>query len=105
MYEWALSESILDLVVECARGERIARVTRAVVEPKALRFCSPITAVDTVAAGADLVIQRIALRAICGACDAEYAPETLVSACPACGGFPRDILAGRETRVVSFDGV
>lgn len=112
MHELALSESIIDLVVNSAGRERIARVSRVVVEigvaasvdPEALLFCFPITAAETVAAGAELVINQIALRVQCGACHAEYAPDTLVAPCPACGSFVRTILAGREMRVVSFDG-
>jgi hydrogenase nickel incorporation protein HypA/HybF len=112
MHELALSESITDLVVECARRERLARVSRVVIEigvaasvdPQALLFCFPITAADTVAADAELVISRTALKARCNACETGYAPENLIAACPACGSFARTILAGREMRVVSFDG-
>ena len=112
MHELALSESITDLVVDCARRERIARVSRVVVEvgvaasvdPQALLFCFPITAAETVAAGAQLVINRVALRVRCDSCQTEYGPETRVASCPTCGSFARKILAGREMRVVSFDG-
>jgi hydrogenase nickel incorporation protein HypA/HybF len=112
MHELALSESIVDLVVECARRERMARVSRVVVEigtaasvdPQAILFCFPITAAETVASDAELVINRVALRARCNVCLTEYSPETLVGACPTCGNFAREILAGREMRVVSFDG-
>ena len=112
MHELALAESITELVVDCARRERIARVSRVVVEvgvaaavdPEALLFCFPITTAETVAAGAELVINRIALRVRCDSCRTEYAPEKLVATCPACGSFAREVLAGREMRVVSFDG-
>ena len=112
MHELTLSENIIDTVVECARRERIARVSRVVIEigiaasvdPQALLFCFPITAAETVAAGAELVINRTALKARCNACQTEYAPENVIAACPACGSFARTILAGCEMRVVSFDG-
>jgi hydrogenase nickel incorporation protein HypA/HybF len=112
MHELALTESIIDLVVDCAGREHIARVSRVVVEigvaasvePQALLFCFPIAAAETVAAGADLVINRVALRARCEACQGEYAPDTLISPCPTCGSFARKVLAGREMRVVSFSG-
>jgi hydrogenase nickel incorporation protein HypA/HybF len=112
MHELSLSESIADLVVQAARREGIGRVSRVVialgtaaaVEPEALRFCFPITTANTVAAGAELVIDWIALKASCEACQTEFAPETLISPCPVCGSYARKILAGREMRVVSFDG-
>ena len=113
MHELALSESITDLVLDCARREHIDRVSRVVVEigvaapvdTEALLFCFPITVADTVAAGAELIINRVALRAKCASCQAVYAPETLISSCPVCCSFDRTVLAGREMRVVSFDGV
>jgi hydrogenase nickel incorporation protein HypA/HybF len=112
MHELALSESIVDTVVDYARRERIARVSRVVIEigaaasvdPQALLFCFPIAAAETVAANAELIIHRIALQARCDACQTEYAPENLITACPACGSFARTILSGRELRVLSFDG-
>jgi hydrogenase nickel incorporation protein HypA/HybF len=112
MHELALAQSITDLVVDCARRERIARISRVVVEigiaasvePDALLFCFPIVADETAAAGAELVINRIPLRVQCEICQTEYAPDNLGSPCPACGGFARKILAGREMRVVSFEG-
>jgi hydrogenase nickel incorporation protein HypA/HybF len=112
MHELTLAQSIADLVSDCARRERMGRVTRVLVEigvaapvdAESLEFCFPIVANETVAAGALLVIDRIALKAKCEACQSEYAPEDLAASCPACGGFARTILAGREMRVVSFDG-
>jgi len=112
MHELAISESIIGLVVDCARRERITRVSRVVVEigvaasvdPEALLFCFPIAAAETAAANAELVINRIALRVRCESCRAEYAPEVPLAPCPACGSFAREILAGREMRVASFDG-
>jgi len=111
MHELVLSESIVDLVAECARQEGVARVTRvtveigvaAAVDPTALQFCFSITAAETVAAEAELVIKPIPLIVRCEACGTEHAPATLVTSCPSCGGFARQILAGREMRVVSFD--
>ena len=112
MHELSISESITDLVVEYAGREHVARVSRVVidvgvaasVDPQALLFCFPITAAGTVAAGAELVINRIALKVRCEACQTEYAAPTQIAACPACGSFARTILEGREMRVVAFEG-
>jgi Zn finger protein HypA/HybF involved in hydrogenase expression len=54
-----LSQSIVDLVVGCARTEGMCTVTRVVVEigvtegvdPEALRFCFHVVADDTAARG------------------------------------------------------
>ena len=57
MHELALSQSIVDLVVECARKQGVHAITRVVVEvgvaagvePHALRFCFDVVAADTLA--------------------------------------------------------
>ena len=112
MHELALSQAIVDLVVECARREGVHAVTRvtleigmaAGVEPDALRFCFDIVAADTVARGAELAIETIALQARCRDCACEFEPVRLVSPCPRCASYAPLLLRGREFRVKSFDG-
>lgn len=112
MHELSLSESIIALVTECAGHEGVGRVSRvtvdigeaSAVDPQALQFCFPLLSKGTVAAGAELVINRIPLKVRCADCRAEYRPESPIAPCPACGSHARAVLEGREMRVVSFDG-
>jgi hydrogenase nickel incorporation protein HypA/HybF len=112
MHELALVENIIELVADGARREGMVRVTRVLVEigagaavdPEALLFCFPIAAAETTLADAELVIDQVALRARCEDCGIDYAPETLFGPCPVCGGFGGKVIAGREMRVVSFQG-
>ena len=112
MHELALSRSIIDLVSECAAREGLRTVSRVVievgvaagVEREALRFCFDALAEETLAQGAELAIVPIALRARCRSCKCDFAPLSLISACPECGGFDRDVFAGRELRVESIEG-
>ena len=111
MHELALSQSIVDLVVECARKEGVHAITRVVVEvgvaagvePHALRFCFDVVAADTMARGAELAIETITLQARCRNCACEFEPARLVSSCPGCGSYAPHLLRGRELRVKSFD--
>ncbi len=112
MHELSLCESIVAIVADSARREGLHRVTRVTVDigvasaidPDALLFCFPIVTEGTAAAGAELVVNRIALKARCTACGTDFSPETLISPCPSCGGHDRTLLAGREMRVASFEG-
>jgi hydrogenase nickel incorporation protein HypA/HybF len=112
MHELTLSQSIVDLVVECARKEGVHAVTRVVVEvgiaagvePDALRFCFDAVAAETLLQGAELTIETISLQARCRSCACEFAPARLVSICPRCGSNAPYLLKGRELRVKSFDG-
>jgi hydrogenase nickel incorporation protein HypA/HybF len=112
MHELALSQSIVDLVVEYARREGISAVTRVTVEvgaaagidPDALQFCFECVAADTMAQGAELAIEPVALWARCRDCAGEFAPARMFSPCPGCGSGAPELLRGRELRVKSFDG-
>jgi hydrogenase nickel incorporation protein HypA/HybF len=112
MHELALSQSIVDLVVEHARREGLHSVVRVTVEvgvaagiePDALRFCFDIVSSGTLAHGAELGIEKIGLQVRCSNCECEFEPPRLVSACPGCGSYARRLLRGREFRIRSFDG-
>ncbi len=112
MHELALSQSIVNLACECGRREGLRSVTRVVVEvgvaaavePEALAFCFDVVAKDTMAHGAELVIERVALLAACRACGVEFAMPHLAAPCPQCGAYGAHLLRGRELRVKSFDG-
>lgn len=112
MHELALTQSVIDLVTARARQECLRCVTRVTLEigalvavdPAAMRFCFEAAAEDTAAAGAELVIVSIPLRARCRRCSCEHSPDTVISPCPQCGSGARDWLAGREARVRSFEG-
>lgn len=111
MHELTLSQSIVDLVVECAHKEGVRAVTRVVVEvgiaagvePDALRFCFDLVAANTLAKGAKLAIETIPLQARCRDCACKFQPARLVSCCPRCGAYAPQLLRGREFRVKSFD--
>jgi hydrogenase nickel incorporation protein HypA/HybF len=112
MHELALSQNIVDLVVERARREGVRAVSKvtievgmaAGVEPDALRFCFDIVTADTLAQGAELAIETIALQACCRHCVMRFEPASLVSSCPRCGAHAPSLERGAELRVKSFDG-
>ena len=112
MHELTLGQSIIDLVVDCARRERLHSVTRVVlqvgagagVEVSALRFCFDALAEQTIVAGAELAIMPVALRARCRQCGCEFEAASLIARCPDCGSPERTLLAGRELQVKSIEG-
>jgi hydrogenase nickel incorporation protein HypA/HybF len=112
MHELALSQSIVDLVLERARAERLRTVTRVVVavgaaagvDAEALRFCWDVVAEETAARGAELVIAEVPLQARCRSCRHEFEPARVLGRCPACGRSGVELVRGRELRVTSFDG-
>ena len=111
MHELALTQTIVDLVVERARREGVRAVSRvtievgaaAGVESDALRFCFDIVTADTLVKGAELAIETIALQARCRTCALSFEPPSLVSPCPRCGSYGPLLERGGELRVKSFD--
>lgn len=112
MHELALSQSIVDAVLQRARQEGMHSVTRVVlevgtaagVERDALRFCFDAVTRATPAQGAALAIETVALRGRCRACGLEFEPAGLIAPCPGCGTYAPIFTAGRELRVKSFEG-
>jgi hydrogenase nickel incorporation protein HypA/HybF len=112
MHELALTQSIVDLVTQVGQREGFHRVTRVVVSvgiaaaviPDALTFCFDIVAADSMARGAELVVETVELRAVCLACGTEFAAASLASPCSSCGAHGSRWLSGRELRVKSIDG-
>lgn len=112
MHELSLCTSVADTVLECARREGVRRVTRVVLEigagapvmADALRFAFPLVAANTLLEGAELEIRQPALRLRCRACGHAYAPRSVGTPCPACDAGAAEVLAGREMRVLSFEG-
>ena len=112
MHELALTQGIVDLVTQVGRREGLHRVSRVVVEvgaaaavlPDALTFCFDIVAADSIARGAELVLETVELRGVCLTCGAEFAAATIASPCSGCGAHGPRWLSGRELRVKSLDG-
>lgn len=111
MHELSLCRSIADLVLESATragAKSVSRITLEIghgapVEIEAIRFCLPLCLDDTVAAGAELAIERPLLTIRCGACGLTHESIRAHAPCPACGASTGTILSGRQMRVVSIE--
>jgi hydrogenase nickel incorporation protein HypA/HybF len=107
MHEVALAEGVLRIVEDAARAHAAARVhtvrlelgALAHVAPEALAFCFDAVTRGSVAEGAKLEIARAAGAAWCMPCCARVPLERLGDACPHCGSYQLQVLAGDEMRV------
>lgn len=107
MHELALTESIVDIVVEEARRHGFVRVrvirlrigAMSHVEPEALRFCFDAVARGTAAEGATLDIVRLNGEGWCPDCEKTVAIDMRFGPCPDCGGRRVQLTSGDELRV------
>jgi len=107
----SLMASMLEIIEDHAAREGFRRVLRvdleigrlSGVEPEAMRFAFDAGTRDSVAEGAELVIQETPCLARCPACALESPLEAFYDPCPACGGYPMEILSGRVMRIVNLE--
>lgn len=111
MHEMALAEGVLQICEDHARRAGAAKVTAvwleigrlSHVEPEALAFCFDAVVRGTMADGARLEIDRAPGRAWCHGCGREVAVNSLVDACPDCGGFQLQVTGGDQMRVKEME--
>lgn len=107
MHELGITQNIVSIVAEHAKGRRVKRVvleigTLAGVMTDAIEFCFDVVAQGTVLEGAALEVQAIEARAKCSACEAEFVQETLFSPCP-CGSRRFKRLSGEELNIKEYE--
>jgi hydrogenase nickel incorporation protein HypA/HybF len=112
MHEFALMQSVLNLVEEKAKAHGLVRVTRVklvvgkmtMALPAALEMAFGALGRGTVAEGAELEIEEREVRLSCPACDLEFTPELPCLACPRCGHAAPRLVQGRELYLDYFEG-
>jgi len=107
MHELAITQSVVDMVVDKTAGRRVTSVrlqigTLAGVVADAMRFCFDVAAAGTPLDGATLVIDETPGRAACRTCGAEFDVDDLILLCP-CGSADVAVLTGRELLVTSVE--
>ncbi len=111
MHELAVTQGILDLVLEAVRREGGGRVTAiglvvgelASIVDDSVQFYWDIIAENTPAAGAQLRFKRVPMQFECRACRALFEPEGGRFACLHCRSDDVRVAAGDELRVEFID--
>jgi hydrogenase nickel incorporation protein HypA/HybF len=105
MHELAVTQSVVDAVLERTGTAPIARVRVRVgrlagIVPDAMRFCFELVTAGTPLEGAALEFDRPEGRARCRSCNAEFEVADLILLC-GCGSADVEVLTGRELAVAS----
>ena len=112
MHEMGIAMEVLRIAQEAVppamAGVRIQRIHLKVgrlsaVVSDSLRFCFDVAAKDTIADGAELAIEEIAVNARCQDCAHQWAVDQPVFVCPACNSGRIDLLSGRELNIESIE--
>ena len=109
MHEVGIMEQTVDIAIERAKGVdrihglkmRIGKVSGVV--PEALEFAFDVVTRGTIAEGAKLEIETVAVTCYCCDCNLNFQPSDLFYECPECGKFSYQILSGKEIELVSIE--
>lgn len=109
MHELAITQSVVDTIVERTAGERVVLVRLDIgrlsgVVAASVAFCFELVASGTALEKARLEINELPGRARCRDCSATFAVDTPVLLC-ACGSADVDVLSGRELAIRSVEVV
>ena len=107
MHELGITQEIVALVEEHARGRKVARVVLEIgrlsaVLPDAVRFCFDLCVEGTVADSAELEIIETPGLARCRSCRSEIPLDRAFGRC-GCGCTDLEWLAGEELRVKKLE--
>jgi len=107
MHELGITQEIVAIVTERARGARVTRVVLRIgklsaVLPDAVRFAFELCTEGTTLEGATLDIIETPGRARCRACGGDVVLDRPFGVC-ACGGSDLDWLAGEELLIQEME--
>ena len=111
MHELSIAQALVEQVEAAAAKEQAISVVKVViavgslsgVEPEALSAIFPMVAEGTVASGAELAVERVAVSVRCRACGQESPAEGYFIGCPACASKDVELISGRELNIKSIE--
>jgi hydrogenase nickel incorporation protein HypA/HybF len=107
MHELGITQNIVVIVTEHAKGAKVSRVVLEIgklsaILPDAVKFCFDICTKATVLEGAILEIREIPGLAKCRQCGAEIALDKLFGVCK-CGSVQLDLITGEELKIKEIE--
>jgi len=113
MHELSVAQRIVEIAEEQATKSGLARVTAikvrigglTTVVPEALNFCFAFAREDTLASGAELVIEEVPAEAKCNSCGQSFpVTDAFFLVCPSCSSPDTTLLKGQELDLLSIEG-
>ena len=108
MHELAITQEVVRLAAEHARGRVVRRVILevgqlAAIVPDSVRFCFEALVPGTALEGASLEILESPGRARCRPCDVEQDLSSPWGTCASCGGADLEWVGGCDLRVKALE--
>ncbi|MGE4484687.1 MAG: hydrogenase maturation nickel metallochaperone HypA [Oscillospiraceae bacterium] len=111
MHELAITQSILDIAVSEAEKRSVLKVLSIKIKlgefsgivPQLIQEYFNIVSRDTVAANAELIIEKVPVTIKCLVCGTQNKISRTLIKCPVCGSSDIKMLTGREFFVDSLE--
>jgi hydrogenase nickel incorporation protein HypA/HybF len=111
MHEFAITKSILSIVLEKAWEVKARKVTKVDILvgrltgfiPECIQLQFDILSLNTKAAGASLIFHQPPAKLHCRKCNLDYTSDSLDLTCPKCHTLEIDILSGSELCVENME--
>ncbi len=111
MHELAVTQSLLDLVLEEAKKAGATRVQKinivigdmSGIVSDCVKFYFEFLGRNTAAEGATIACRRVPIQAICQECGQTFEPLEYDWSCPICHNLAVNITAGKELFVESIE--
>ncbi|MGR5147189.1 hydrogenase maturation nickel metallochaperone HypA [Photobacterium alginatilyticum] len=111
MHEASITDGLVKILLSEANRHEVCAVKKVTikvgklqaVEPQALRFCFEMFVENTIAEGAELVIDHLAAVARCKSCLHEFEVFNFQFKCTCCACKDLELLQGDELFIDSFE--
>jgi len=111
MHELAITQSMLDLVLEQAKkakAKRIGKINLVIGElsgivDECVEFYFEFLSKDTIASGATLSFKKTPIQVRCSNCGQLFTPKEFDWSCPSCQNSGMEIVTGNELYVESIE--
>jgi hydrogenase nickel incorporation protein HypA/HybF len=111
MHELSLMEVVRDQALAAALADGASRITairlqvgqQSGVEPEALRFAFPVVMAGTIAAAAELCLEIEPAECHCQPCNLTFPAPHGCCDCPHCGTISRQLIRGRDLRLLALE--
>ncbi len=111
MHELPVTESILEITLRHADAHRATKVTDiylvignwSTIIDESVQFHWDILSENTIAQGATLHFERVAVELLCLACGYRYTPTEKELLCPKCGSVRVKVEKGDEFNIDSIE--
>jgi hydrogenase nickel incorporation protein HypA/HybF len=111
MHEMGIAQNILEIAIDAANKEDAKKISRINllagelrgIVPLQLTFCFSIASQNTIASGAYLNIDTVAVSGHCGDCNADFSIEEYQYLCPKCASKNIQITGGTELRIKDIE--